>query len=230
MSSKNKNSKQSKTANHEPMVRLRESVKAALAALDGVLDAVNAVCDVCDGAAAPKKPAGQAKTKPQTPAPKPAKPKADTPKKPAKQVKTPAKPQPPAPKSAKQPVPPAAPAVPAVPAAPAPHRRLPKSVRLTPHEITLNVGSQPVKELAENDAKDFLNNPKVFWYRPIQFPDPKRYGVQPRIEGARVVQRTDPKFSRSPWTVSLTIAIVGDDKKCDSWGTGVYNKNKGDQE
>ena len=110
------------------------------------------------------------------------------------------------------------------------HHRTPSSVRLTPHEITLNIGSFPVKELAENDAKDFLNNPKIFWYRGLQFPDPKRYSVQSRVETARVVKRSDPKFNRAPWTVSVTIALSGDDKKCDSWGTGVYTKNKADQE
>lgn len=108
--------------------------------------------------------------------------------------------------------------------------RTPASVRLTPHEITLNIGSQPVKDLAENDAKDFLNNPKVFWYRNTQFPDPKRYGVQPRIEQVKVIQRKDPKFTRAPWTVSVTISIMGDDKKAESWGVGVYTKNKADQE
>lgn len=130
--------------------------------------------------------------------------------------------------------PPAAPAVPTVvatpPATPPARHRTPASVRLTPHEVTLNIGSQPVKELAEQDAKDLLNNPKVFWYRPMQFPDPRRYQVQPRIEGARVVKRNDPKFTRAPWTVNVTVALVGDDKRCDSWGVAAFNKNKADQE
>ena len=137
-------------------------------------------------------------------------------------------------KVAEKPAEPARSTIPTVTAtperAPAPRHRTPASARLTPHEITLNLGSFPVKELAENDAKDLLNNPKVFWYRPMQFPDPKRYQVQPRIEGARVVQRTDPKFTRAPWTVSVTIALIGDDKRCDSWGVGVLAKNKADQE
>lgn len=104
------------------------------------------------------------------------------------------------------------------------------SVRKSPHEITLNIGSQPVRELAESDAKDLLNNPKVFWYRPIQFPDPKRYKVQPRVMTAKVVERKDPKFTRAPWTVSVTISATGDDKRCESWLSGVLSKNKSDQE
>jgi len=124
------------------------------------------------------------------------------------------------------------PAAPEKPAeAPAVTRhRTPASVRLTPHEITLNLGSFPVKALAEADAKDFLNNPSVFWYRATQFPDPRRYQVQPRVEGAKVVKRADPKFARAPWTVSVTIAVIGEDKKCDAWGTGVLSRNRGDQE
>lgn len=137
-------------------------------------------------------------------------------------------------KQGKPATPPAASAVPTVvatpPATPPARHRTPASVRLTPHEVTLNIGSQPVKELAEQDAKDLLNNPKVFWYRPMQFPDPRRYQVQPRIEGARVVKRNDPKFTRAPWTVSVTVALVGDDKRCDSWGVAAFNKNKADQE
>lgn len=104
------------------------------------------------------------------------------------------------------------------------------SVRRAPHQITLNIGSQPVKELAEQDAKDFLNNHKVFWYQAIRFPDPKRYGVQPRILSAKVVERRNPKFTRAPWTVSVTVEALGDDKKCESWLTGVLTKNKADQE
>lgn len=104
------------------------------------------------------------------------------------------------------------------------------SVSRAPHQITLNIGSQPVKELAEADAKDMLNNHKIFWYRPIQFPDPKRYQVQPRILSAKVVERKSPKFTRAPWTVSVTIEALGDDKKCESWLTGVLTKNKADQE
>lgn len=104
------------------------------------------------------------------------------------------------------------------------------SVSRAPHQITLNIGSQPVKELAEQDAKDFLNNHKVFWYQAIRFPDPKRYGVQPRILSAKVVERRSPKFTRAPWTVSVTVEALGDDKKCESWLTGVLTKNKADQE
>ena len=216
-------------ANHEPdpMVRLRESVKTALTALNGVLDAVNAVCDA---ATAPKKPAEQAKTKPQTPAPKPA-------KQPAQQTKAPAKPQTPASKPTAKPAKPAAAPTKAEPtdeqASAQPAKQVKKtsaSVRLTPHELTLNIGAQPVRELAEADAKDLLNNPKIFWYRPIQFPDPKRYQVQPRIESARVVERKAAKFTRAPWTVSVTIAAIGDDKRCESWLSGVLAKNRGEQE
>lgn len=104
------------------------------------------------------------------------------------------------------------------------------SVSRAPHQLTLNIGSQPVKELAEQDAKDFLNNHKVFWYQAIRFPDPKRYGVQPRILSAKVVERRNPKFTRAPWTVSVTVEALGDDKKCESWLTGVLTKNKADQE
>lgn len=126
-----------------------------------------------------------------------------------------------------------APAEPApqAPQAPSiPRHRQSASVRHTPHELTLNIGSFPVQQLAEDDAKDFLNNQMVFWYRPMQFPDPRRYRVQPHIESAKVVKRADKKFVRAPWTVNVTISIVGDDKKCDAWGTGVLSKNKGDQE
>lgn len=216
-------------ASHEldPMVRLRESVKTALTALNGVLDAVNAVCDA---ATAPKKPAEQAKAKPQTPAPKPA-------KQPAQPAKAPAKPQTPASKPTAKPAKPAAAPTKAEPtdeqASAQPAKQVKKasaSVRLTSHELTLNIGAQPVRELAEADAKDLLNNPKIFWYRPIQFPDPKRYQVQPRIESARVVERKAAKFTRAPWTVSVTIAAIGDDKRCESWLSGVLAKNKGEQE
>lgn len=172
--------------------------------------------------------------KPAKPAAKPAQKRAA--KQPAaKTVKT-VKPVKPA-KAAGKPAEPAEPAgstIPTVTAtperAPIPRHKTPASARLTPHEVTLNIGSHPVKELAENDAKDLLNNPKVFWYRPTQFPDPRRYQVQPRIEGARVIKRSDAKFSRAPWTVSVTIALIGDDKRCDSWGVGVLAKNKADQE
>jgi len=104
------------------------------------------------------------------------------------------------------------------------------SVRMSAHEITLNIGAQPVKELAEQDAKEFLNNHKVFWYRPIQFPDPKRYSIQPRILSAKVVERKNPKFTRAPWTVSTTIEAQGDDKRCEAWLTSVLNKNRSEQE
>ena len=111
-----------------------------------------------------------------------------------------------------------------------PHTRTPKSVRLTPHEITLNLGSFNVKALADRDAQEFLSHPNVFWYRGAMFPDPRRYGVQPSCEAARVVKRQDKKFANSPWTVSVTIHVDGDDRKCDSWGVGVYTRNKDDQE
>ena len=111
-----------------------------------------------------------------------------------------------------------------------PHTRTPKSVRLTPHEITLNLGSFNVKALADRDAQEFLSHPNVFWYRGAMFPDPRRYGVQPSCEAARVVKRQDKKFANSPWTVSVTIHVDGDDRKCDAWGVGVYTRNKDDQE
>jgi hypothetical protein len=111
-----------------------------------------------------------------------------------------------------------------------PHTRTPKSVRLTPHEITLNLGSFNVKALADRDAQEFLSHPNVFWYRGAMFPDPRRYGVQPSCESARVVKRQDKKFANSPWTVSVTVHVAGDDRKCDSWGVGVYTRNKDDQE
>ena len=84
-------------------------------------------------------------------------------------------------------------------------RRTPASVRLTPHEVTLNVGSHPVKALADNDAKDFIGNPRVFWYRAMQFPDPRRYQVQPHIENVRVVKRADKRFENAPWTCRASI-------------------------
>lgn len=175
------------------------------------------------------KPTGKklAPEKPAKPATKPAQKPA---KKPATKTVKPVKPA----KAAEKPVEPTGSTIPTVTAtperAPIPRHKTPASARLTPHEVTLNIGSHPVKELAENDAKDLLNNPKVFWYRPTQFPDPRRYQVQPRIEGARVIKRSDAKFSRAPWTVSVTIALIGDDKRCDSWGVGVLAKNKADQE
>ncbi len=103
-------------------------------------------------------------------------------------------------------------------------------MRLTPHEVTLNLGSFNVKELAERDAQEFLTHPNVFWYRGVMFPDPRRYGVQPSCERAKAVKRTDKKFGLNPWTVSVTIRVEGDDRKCDSWGVGVYTRNKADQE
>lgn len=234
MSSKNKNSKHGQTANLDPMVRLRESVKTALTALNGVLDAVNAVCDEA------AKPAKQVKQDKLTPglhpvfkqsAQKAFQNLADSRKKAAEA----AKPRDPAKKQAEKPTTDDQAGKPgnAAGTSAAPAKQVKKasaSVRLTPHELTLNIGAQPVRELAEQDAKDLLNNPKVFWYRPIQFPDPKRYQVQPRIESARVVERKAAKFSRSPWTVSVTIAAIGDDKRCESWLTGVLAKNKGEQE
>ena len=235
MSSKNKSSKHSKTTNPEPMVRLQESIKAALAALNDVLDSVNAVNAVCDEAATPKKSTKQVKP--------PANPKAGTTKKPARkpvqQAKAPAKPQTPAPKkTSEKPVardkadkagnPGTTTGTGAAPEKQV--KRTSASVRLTPHELTLNIGAQSVKELAAQDAKDLLNNPRVFWYRPIQFPDPRRYKVQPRIESVRVVERKAEKFAPAPWTVSVTIAAVGDDKRCESWLSGVLAKNRGEQE
>lgn len=111
-----------------------------------------------------------------------------------------------------------------------PEKKSDDTSRMGPHELTLNIGSQPVKELAENDAKDLLGNPKVFWYRPIQFPDPKRYHVQPRVLSAKVVARKSPKFTRSPWTVSVTLEARGDAKRCANWLKAVHDKNKADQE
>ena len=139
------------------------------------------------------------------------KPKAQAKKEPAEQAKPAPQPQPQAPQ-------------------PQQVKRASASVRLTPHELTLNIGAEPVKELAVQDAKEFLGNPKVFWYRQLQFPDPKRYGVQPRITSARVVERTNPKFTRAPWTVSVTIEARGDDKRCENWLAGVLNKNRSEQE
>lgn len=109
-------------------------------------------------------------------------------------------------------------------------RRTPASVRLTPHEVTLNVGSHPVKALADNDAKDFIGNPRVFWYRAMQFPDPRRYQVQPHVENVRVVKRADKRFENAPWTCSVTVTLVGDTKRCENWGLAFYTKNKGEQE
>lgn len=116
------------------------------------------------------------------------------------------------------------------PQPPTPHTRMPKSVRLTPHEITLNLGSFSVKALADRDAQELLTHPEVFLYRGSAFPDPRRYGVQPSCESARVVRRQDKRFGGAPWTVSTTIHVDGDDRKCDSWGVGVYTRNRDAQE
>ena len=245
MSSKNKDIKQGKTANLDPMVCLRESVKTALTALNGVLDAVNAVCDEAARLAkqaeltpglhpASRKSAQKAfqdladSRKKAAEAAKPGEPPKKSPKQPVAK-KPVAKKQAEKPTTDDQAGKPGNAAV--TGAAPAKQvKKTSASVRLTPHELTLNIGAQPVRELAEADAKDLLNNPKIFWYRPIQFPDPKRYQVQPRIESARVVERKAAKFTRAPWTVSVTIAAIGDDKRCESWLSGVLAKNKGEQE
>lgn len=116
------------------------------------------------------------------------------------------------------------------PQPPTPHTRMPASVRLTPHEITLNLGSFSVKALADRDAQELLTHPEVFLYRGSAFPDPRRYGVQPSCEAVRVVRRQDKRFGGAPWTVSTTIHVDGDDRKCDSWGVGVYTRNRADQE
>jgi hypothetical protein len=54
--------------------------------------------------------------------------------------------------------------------------------------------------------------------------------VQPHIEAVKVIKRKDPKFTRAPWTCSVTISLIGDDKRCDSYGVGVLAKNKSEQE
>jgi outer membrane biosynthesis protein TonB len=242
MSSKNKNSKHGKTANHPKLhvldhdptpqeltgviVQLRETIDDVRIR---VLRQLNEALELCEAAIHPTV------IKPVKPAVKPVvRPITHTvlPKKPANK---PVAKKPVAKKQAERPTTDDQAGRPgnAAGTSAAPEKQVKRtsaSVRLTPHELTLNIGAQPVRELAEQDAKDLLNNPKVFWYRPIQFPDPKRYQVQPRIESARVVERKAEKFSRSPWTVSVTIAAIGDDRRCESWLTGVLAKNRGEQE
>lgn len=109
------------------------------------------------------------------------------------------------------------------------HTRLPASVRLTPHEIALNIGSFMTKELAQRDAAELLSFARAIWNRSTVFPSPSRYGVQPHVEAAQPVKRSDHKFT-APWTVNVTIAISGDDRKCASWGENVYARNRGEQE
>ena len=109
------------------------------------------------------------------------------------------------------------------------HTRLPASVRLTPHEIALNLGSFMTRELAQRDATELLSFARAIWNRSTVFPSPSRYGVQPHVEAAQPVKRSEKKFP-SPWTVNVTIAIFGDDKKCAAWGENVYTRNRNEQE
>lgn len=214
--------KELKTATDQLATILSRLGTLAGLATDGVIAAT------AEPAAKPPRPAPK-KAKPK-PAAKPAKPTAKE-----KSLKDLADQQAPKPQAKATPKPKAEPTDMQTGKKPAPEKKgddvvRGSSVSRAPHQITLNIGSQPVKELAEADAKDMLNNHKIFWYRPIQFPDPKRYQVQPRILSAKVVERKDPKFTRAPWTVSVTIEALGDDKKCESWLTGVLTKNKADQE
>lgn len=222
------------------LISIRDGLKELKTATDQLANILNRLGTLAgwatDGViAATAKPAAE----PPRPAPKKAKPKPA-----AKPAKQPAKEKPlkgladrqaPKPQAKPTPKPKAEPTDTQTGKKPVPEKRgddvvRGSSVSRAPHQITLNIGSQPVKELAEADAKDMLNNHKIFWYRPIQFPDPKRYQVQPRILSAKVVERKDPKFTRAPWTVSVTIEALGDDKKCESWLTGVLTKNKAEQE
>lgn len=218
------------------LISIRDGLKELKAATDQLATILNNLGTLAglakDGViAATEKPAAR----PPKPAPKKAKPAAKPAKQPAKErfLKDLADQQ--APKPQAKPKPKAEPTDMQTGKKPALEKKgddvvRGSSVSRAPHQITLNIGSQPVKELAEADAKDMLNNHKIFWYRPIQFPDPKRYQVQPRILSAKVVERRSPKFTRAPWTVSVTIEALGDDKKCESWLTGVLTKNKADQE
>lgn len=227
------------------LISIRDGLKELKAATDQLATILNNLGTLAglakDGViAATAKPAAR----PPKPAPKKAKPAAKPVAKPPKPAKQPAKEkflkdladqQAPKPQAKPTPKPKAEPTDMQTGKKPAPEKKGDDAVRgssvsRAPHQITLNIGSQPVKELAEQDAKDFLNNHKVFWYQAIRFPDPKRYGVQPRILSAKVVERRNPKFTRAPWTVSVTVEALGDDKKCESWLTGVLTKNKADQE
>ena len=220
------------------MISIRDGLKELKTATDQLANILNRLGTLAglatDGViAATEKPA----TQPPKPAPKKAKPAAKPAKQPAKEkpLKDLADQQAPKPQAKPTPKPKAEPTDMQTGKKPAPEKKgddvvRGSSVSRAPHQLTLNIGSQPVKELAEQDAKDFLNNHKVFWYQAIRFPDPKRYGVQPRILSAKVVERKNPKFTRAPWTVSVTVEALGDDKKCESWLTGVLTKNKADQE
>ena len=220
------------------LISIRDWFKEAstiAARLTAVLNNLGASAGQAKGGviAATEKPAA----KPPKPAPKKAKPAAKPAKQAAKEklLKDLADQQAPKPQAKPTPKPKAEPTDVQTGKKPAPEKKgddvvRGSSVSRAPHQLTLNIGSQPVKELAEQDAKDFLNNHKVFWYQAIRFPDPKRYGVQPRILSAKVVERRNPKFTRAPWTVSVTVEALGDDKKCESWLTGVLTKNKADQE
>ena len=220
------------------MISIRDGLKELKTATDQLANILNRLGTLAglatDGViAATEKPA----TQPPKPAPKKAKPAAKPAKQPAKEkpLKDLADQQAPKPQAKPTPKPKAEPTDMQTGKKPAPEKKgddvvRGSSVSRAPHQLTLNIGSQPVKELAEQDAKDFLNNHKVFWYQAIRFPDPKRYGVQPRILSAKVVERKNPKFTRAPWTVSVTVEALGDDKKCESWLTGVLTKNKVDQE
>ena len=234
----------SKNTNPDPLARLRDSVKATLAAIARVVDAVSAVHAAYDKTDSEKKSAEAAiqawyrpekqapKPEPKKQAPKPEPVKKPEPKKPTKkpEPKKPTK-KPEPKKPAKKPEPKKQTEKPETKATPVTQqRRLPASVHIGAHEVSLNLGSFMVKELAEVDARDLLNNAAVFWYRPIQFPDPRRARVQPVVEAAKVVKREGAQFDRAPWTVHVTLGISGADKDCAAWAQGVYNKNKGDQE
>ena len=191
----------SSNMNPDPLARLRDSVKATLAAIARVVDAVSAVHAAYDKTDSEKKSAEaaiQSWYSTGKPAPKP------EPKKPAK------KPE---------------------PAAVSPATgRLPGSVTLTAKELALNIGAYAVKELAEVDARDFLSNPRILFYRSVQFPAPERYRVNPHVEAAKVVKRTSGKFSEAPWTVHVTFGLSGAEEDCRRWGMGVYARNKAEQE
>ena len=220
------------------LVSIRDGLKELKTATDQLANILNRLGTLAglatDGViVATEKPAAE----PPRPAPKKAKPAAKPAKQAAKEklLKDLADQQAPKPQAKPTPKPKAEPTDMQTGKKPAPEKKgddvvRGSSVSRAPHQLTLNIGSQPVKELAEQDAKDFLNNHKVFWYQAIRFPDPKRYGVQPRILSAKVVERRNPKFTRAPWTVSVTVEALGDDKKCESWLTGVLTKNKADQE
>jgi len=220
------------------LVSIRDGLKELKTATDQLANILNRLGTLAglatDGViAATEKPAAE----PPRPAPKKAKPAAKPAKQPAKEkfLKDLADQQAPKPQAKATPKPKAEPTDMQTGKKPALEKKgddvvRGSSVSRAPHQLTLNVGSHPVKELAEQEAKDFLNNHKIFWYQPVRFPDPKRYGVQPRILSAKVVERKNPKFTRAPWTVSVTVEALGDDKKCESWLTGVLTKNKADQE